>query len=215
MRVAFFAPCAAGIFASMKLTTCLPVLLLLLPRPGAAQEPAPPPVRRDTIQLRTIIVTAPRINVPLAENPAAMKIVGSDVLDAAPRGIAVDEAVMLVPGVKVDNQANGKRVHLSIRGQGILSEHGIRGTKVLLDGLPLNDPSGFAADLYDVDWPTVEWVQIQRGPEASLYGGGSSAGVLSIQTARRWERSRYGHVLVHRGVERLLADDGPGRRQRR
>ena len=153
MRAAFFAPCAAGIFASMKLTTCLPVLLLLLPRPSAAQEPAP--VRRDTVPLRAIIVTAPRISVPLAENPAAMKIVGSDVLDAAPRGIAVDEAILLVPGVKVDNQANGKRVHLSIRGQGILSEHGIRGTKVLLDGLPLNDPSVFAADLYDVDWPTV------------------------------------------------------------
>ena len=164
----------------MKPTPILSLLLILLPRPSVAQGPAP--ARRDTIQLRTIIVTAPRINVPLADNPAAMKIVGSDVLDAAPRGIAVDEAVLLVPGVKVDNQANGKRVHMSIRGQGILSEHGIRGTKVLLDGLPLNDPSGFAADLYDVDWPTVEWVQVQRGPEASLYGGGSSAGVLSIQT---------------------------------
>jgi len=164
----------------MKLTPALALVLFLLPRPSAAQEPAP--VRRDTVPLRAIIVTAPRISIPLTENPAAMKIVGSDVLDAAPRGIAVDEAVILVPGVKVDNQADGKRVHMSIRGQGILSEHGIRGTKVLLDGLPLNDPSGFAADLYDIDWPTVEWVQVQRGPEASLYGGGSSAGVLSVQT---------------------------------
>jgi iron complex outermembrane receptor protein len=159
--------------------------LALVAHAAAAQAPAnpQPPVRRDTIPLSAIVVTAPRISVPLADNPAAMKIVDSDVLDAAPRGIAVDEAVLLVPGVKVDNKANGKRVHMSIRGQGILSEHGIRGTKVLLDGLPLNDPSGFAADLYDVDWPTVEWAQVQRGPEASLYGGGSSAGVLSIQTA--------------------------------
>jgi iron complex outermembrane receptor protein len=133
-------------------------------------------------RLKAIVVTASRIQVPLNQNPAAMKVVGSEVLDAMPRGLAVDEAVALVPGVKVDNQANGKRVHLSIRGQGILSEHGIRGTKVLLDGLPLNDPSGFAADLYDVDWPTVDWVQVQRGPEASLYGGGSTAGVLSIHT---------------------------------
>jgi len=169
----------------MRYALWLSCAVLLAPQLVTAQEPAPaaPPARRDTIPLRAIIVTAPRISVPLAENPAAMKIVGSDVLDAAPRGIAVDEAVFLVPGVKVDNQANGKRVHMSIRGQGILSEHGIRGTKVLLDGLPLNDPSGFAADLYDVDWPTVEWVQVQRGPEASLYGGGSSAGVLSIQTS--------------------------------
>jgi iron complex outermembrane recepter protein len=85
--------------------------------------------------------------------------------------------------VKVDNQANGKRVHLSMRGQGILSERGIRGINVLLDGLPLNDPTGFAADFYDVDWPTVDQVLVQRGPAASLYGGGSSAGVISVLTA--------------------------------
>ena len=180
----FFTRDTAFHICDMRYALWLSCAVLLAPRFVTAQEPAPaaPPVRRDTIPLRAIIVTAPRISTPLAENPAALKIVGSDVLDAAPRGIAVDEAVLLVPGVKVDNQANGKRVHMSIRGQGILSEHGIRGTKVLLDGLPLNDPSGFAADLYDIDWPTVEWVQVQRGPEASLYGGGSSAGVLSIQT---------------------------------
>jgi iron complex outermembrane receptor protein len=154
----------------------------------APQEPgqAAPRTMADTLfvaRLTTIVVTASRIEVPVSRNPAATQVVGAEALDAMPRGIAVDEAVALVPGVKVDNQADGKRVHLSIRGQGILSEHGIRGTKVLLDGLPVNDPSGFAADLFDVDWPTVREVTVQRGPGASLYGGGSSAGVLSIATA--------------------------------
>ena len=37
----------------------------------------------------------------------------------------------------VDNQANGERVHLSIRGQGILSERGIRGTQVLYGRRPI------------------------------------------------------------------------------
>jgi iron complex outermembrane receptor protein len=163
----------------MKAVAWCLCLAALAPRVAAAQEP-------DTLlvaRLRAIVVSASRIDIPLRENPAATKIVGPEVLDAMPRGIAVDEAVDLVPGVKVDNQANGKRVHLSIRGQGILSEHGIRGTKVLLDGLPLNDPSGFAPDLFDVDWATVGAVQVQRGPGASLYGGGSSAGVLSIRTS--------------------------------
>jgi len=165
-------------------------ILALLPLSLAAQAPAlprqgAPRARPDTlpITLRPIVVTAPRIEVPLRENPAATQVVGVERLDLMPRGISVEEAVALVPGVKVDNQANGRRVHLSIRGQGILSERGIRGTKVLLDGLPLNDPSGFAGDLYDVDWPTVERVEVQRGPGASLYGGGSAAGVLNIRTA--------------------------------
>ena len=166
----------------MKLTS-LCGILALLPLPLAAQAPQQP--RPDTlpIVLRPIVVTAPRIEVPLRENPAATQVVGVDRLDVMARGISVVEAVALVPGVKVDNQDNGKRVHLSIRGQGILSEHGIRGTKVLLDGLPVNDPSGFASDLFDVDWPTVDRVEMERGPGASLYGGGSAAGVLNIRTA--------------------------------
>jgi len=32
-------------------------------------------------------------------------------------------------GVRIDNQADGSRIHLSIRGQGILSERGLRGIK--------------------------------------------------------------------------------------
>ena len=180
---------------ALKTVTSFASLLLLAPRPATAsdllQVPQAAPqaaLRADTDtlrvpRLRAVVITASRIPIPLAENPAAIKIVGAEVLDAAPRGIAVDEAVSLVPGVKVDNQADGKRVHLSMRGQGILSEHGIRGISVHLDGLPLNDPTGFAADFYDVDWATVERVEVQRGPAASLYGGGSSAGVLNITTA--------------------------------
>jgi iron complex outermembrane recepter protein len=175
----------------MRFTSLCCALALLAPQGMAAQapqqpsRPGSPRARPDTvpITLRPIVVTAPRIEVPLSANPAATQVVGVERLDLLPKGISVEEAVALVPGVKVDNQANGRRVHLSIRGQGILSERGIRGTKVLLDGLPLNDPSGFAADLYDVDWPTVDRVEVQRGPGASLYGGGSAAGVLNIHTA--------------------------------
>ena len=163
----------------MKLTTCLPALLLLVPWPSAAQDV---PARRDTVLLPVIVVTAPRVSTPLAEDPAATKVFSIDQIDL-PRGIAVDEAVMLVPGLRVENQADGKRVHLSSRGQGILTERGIRGIGIILDGLPLNDPTGFAPDLYDVDWPTVRQVEVQRGPAASLYGGSSSAGIINITTA--------------------------------
>ncbi len=130
-----------------------------------------------------IVVTALRTSIPLRLNPGATTVVGVRNLAEMPRAIAVDEALRMVPGVKVDNQADGERVHLSIRGQGILSEHGIRGVKVLLDGLPLNDPTGFAPDLYDVDWTNVDRIEVLRGPGASLYGGGSAAGVINIVTA--------------------------------
>ena len=135
-------------------------------------------------QLMAVTVTVDRTSIPIRMNPGATTLVDERALDGMPRTVAVDEALRLVPGVKVDNQADGERVHMSIRGQGILSERGLRGIKVLEDGLPLNDPSGFAPDLYDVDWADVDRVEVLRGPGASLYGGGATAGVLNIVTTR-------------------------------
>jgi iron complex outermembrane receptor protein len=129
-----------------------------------------------------VVVTAPRLDIPLKDVPAATSVVPEVTLQTLPRGIAADEAFKLVPGMKVDNQTNGERVHLSIRGQGLLTERGIRGIKVLLDGLPLNDPTGFVPDLFDIDWSTVGRVEVLRGPSSALYGGGAAGGVINVTT---------------------------------
>ncbi|TSA24700.1 MAG: TonB-dependent receptor [Bacteroidetes bacterium] len=141
----------------------------------------------DTItvkNLQEVVVSVPRTAISLRKTPAAASIVPKTELNLMPRSIAADEALLTVPGVRVENQLDGSKVHLSIRGQGILTERGIRGVKVLLDGVSLNDPSGFVPDLYDVDWETVDRIEVLRGPAAAIYGGGSNAGILNIITQR-------------------------------
>jgi iron complex outermembrane receptor protein len=155
----------------------------------ATYDPTKEPMVMDvvltplTVVREEVNVVESRLDIPLEVNPAATAIVTPARLEAMPRGVGAEEALASVPGVKVDNQANGERVHLSIRGQGILSEHGIRGIQVLYDGIPLNDPSGFAPDLFDVDWNGVSDLQVVRGPVGVLYGGGSAGGVIDIRTA--------------------------------
>lgn len=129
-----------------------------------------------------ITVTAPRVEIPLKKNPAATTVVETPILRAMPRTIAIDEVLKLVPGVKVDNQADGERVHLSIRGEGILTERGTRGIRTIVDGIPLNDPSGYVSDFYDVDWAAVRRIEVLRGPAAAFYGSGSSGGIINILT---------------------------------
>jgi iron complex outermembrane receptor protein len=146
--------------------------------PGTQKPPEEQPPRVET----EVFVTAPRLDIPLKENPAATSVVGEPVLKSIPKAIGAEEVLQSVPGVKVDNQADGERVHLSIRGQGLLTERGIRGITVLLDGLPLNDPTGFAPDLFDIDWAAVERVEVFRGAASALYGGGSAGGVINIVT---------------------------------
>jgi iron complex outermembrane receptor protein len=166
---------SAGRFLLFVLASLLSALPALAQQSGDDQQPIPE-FSED------VTVTAPRVEIPKKDVAGAVTVINADVLESMPRTIAPDEALGLVPGVLVDNQANGTRVHMSIRGIGILTERGIRGIQVLLDGIPLNDPSGFAPDLFDVDWSTVDRIEVLRGPMAMLYGGGSSGGVVNILT---------------------------------
>jgi len=89
--------------------------------------------------------------------------------------------------------------------------HGIRGIKVLLDGIPLNDPTGFVPDLYDVDWATVDRIEVLRGPASSLYGGGGSGGIINITTGQ-WGVGEAGGLasldLGSHGFYKVLAEGG-------
>lgn len=136
----------------------------------------------DTIKLKEVVVSSNKLPIELKKNPGAISLVSPKTLSILPKTIGAEEALRLVPGVRIDNQHDGERVHISIRGQGILTERGIRGIGIFLDGIPVNDPSGFAPDMYGVDWATVRKVEVLRGSAAGLYGSGGAAGVISIYT---------------------------------
>jgi iron complex outermembrane receptor protein len=151
----------------MREKLCTVLLLLFLSNCLSGQTRISDSIK--TISLKEIIVTANRLPITLKTNPGAVSLVTQDILASIPKGIAAEEALRLVPGVRIDNQHDGERVHVSIRGQGILTERGLRGIGVIIDGIPVNDPSGFAPDLYDIDWATVKKIEVLRGPAAGLY----------------------------------------------
>ncbi|MEI8005464.1 MAG: TonB-dependent receptor [Bacteroidota bacterium] len=137
---------------------------------------------RDTVKLDEVVISAMRTATPLRELPAPISVINKAQLQEFSKTIAPDEALRLVPGLKVENGSSGSRVHLYIRGQGILSESGFRGIQVLIDGIPVNDPGGYCPDLYDVDWSVVKNVEVVRGLAASLYGANATGGIVNITT---------------------------------
>ena len=58
------------------------------------------------------------------------------------------------------------------------------GTKLFLDGVPLNDPRSNALVLELVPLAALERVEITRGSTAALAGGGAEAGVVNLWTGR-------------------------------
>lgn len=168
---------------NLPMKTCLVLVGVFLSasfRVSSAQQTS-----NDTLSFRypsEVIITAPRMSMSLQEAPFSASVVPPEEFKRLPRALAIDEPLKLVPGIKIDNQANGSRIHMSIRGQGILSERGIRGIRILLDEIPINDPTGFAPDVFDIDYNAVDRMEVLRGPAASLYGGSAAGGVVNVVT---------------------------------
>lgn len=159
-------------------------------------------IKTDTIPSRNlseVVISALRLNTPLKEIPASISLISGIQLNSMTKTIAADDAFRLVPGIRIDNGTGGSRVHIYIRGNGVLTESGFRGIGVLVDGISINDPGGYVPDLYDVDWETVKNAEVVKGLAASMYGAGSTGGVINITTKDGGEKPLNGSVYTSVG----------------
>jgi iron complex outermembrane receptor protein len=150
--------------------------------PVAAQAP----VERDSTPGDTTTVTLPEITVTVTRSPqtvlrvpAAIAVVGRRDIQGAQATLGLDEALANLPGVYVANRYNySLDQRLSIRGAGSRANFGLRGVKVLLDGIPQTLPDG-QSQLTNVDFANLQRIEVLRGAASSLYGN-ASGGVLSL-----------------------------------
>lgn len=113
--------------------------------------------------------------------PHPVTVVGGDELVRARGGAYLEEALTALPGIQIQNRFNlaaGERV--SIRGFGARAQFGIRGIRVLVDGIPATLPDGQTA-LDHLDPGTLGRVEMLRGPGGALYGN-AAGGVLHFET---------------------------------
>jgi len=156
----------------------------------------------DTITIKNlneIVISALRLNTPLKEIPASISLISGTQLSSMTKTMNAEDVFRLVPGVRIDNGTGGSRVHVYIRGQGVLTESGFRGIGVQVDGITINNPGGFAPDLYDIDWETVKNVEVLKGLAASVYGAGSTGGMINITTKDGGEKPAGGSLYFSAG----------------
>jgi iron complex outermembrane receptor protein len=150
------------------------------PRP--AHVPTAPADTTPPIPLAPLVVTVLRSSLDLSRVPAAVTVT-----DAAPAarggpGLGLDDALRAIPGLQVDNRYNyalGERI--SIRGFGARTQFGVRGIRVVVDGVPATLPDGQTA-LDQVDLATVGRAEVLRGAASSLYGN-AAGGVIQLESA--------------------------------
>ncbi|MEX2152949.1 MAG: TonB-dependent receptor [Gemmatimonadaceae bacterium] len=155
-----------------------PILALFFGATAAAQSDTTRQ-RTDTVILAPTIVTVTRTPLELSRVPFAVGVTTRDEIQRGKPGFALDEALAGIAGVQVDNRFNyalGERI--SIRGFGARAQFGVRGVRVILDGIPMTLADG-QTSMNNVDVATLARAEVIRGPASALHGN-ASGGVIQL-----------------------------------
>lgn len=138
-----------------------------------------PPV--STKALDTVVITSSRIESNLNRLPAAVSVIQITANDATRQQTSLQEYLQQSPGIFTQNATNfAQDLRISIRGFGARSSFGIRGIKLIVDGIPETTPDG-QGQLDNLNLGITERIEITKGPSSSLYGN-ASGGVIDITT---------------------------------
>ncbi|MEO7136906.1 MAG: TonB-dependent receptor [Gemmatimonadales bacterium] len=183
-------------------------LLSLVSAPALlAQEPVRDTAALDTTRVRQL----PEINVtrtaePLQRVPYAVGVVDRTEIQRGQQTIGLDEALNNLPGVVVANRYNfSLDQRISIRGAGSRSNFGVRGLKILLDGVPQTLPDG-QSQLTNIDFANIERAEVLRGASSSLYGN-ASGGVVALSSEPAAAGPFAQRLRVHGGTGERDGDD--------
>ena len=153
----------------------LPFLALsCLVSPVQAQAP-------ENSVLDEIVVTATRRGESVRDVARSISVVGKERIQLGAQQLGLDEALAGVPGLYMQNRFNfAQDLRISLRGFGARSSFGIRGIKILVDGIPETLPDG-QAGVDSIDIGSAQSIEVLRGPASSLYGN-ASGGVIAISS---------------------------------
>ena len=143
---------------------------------------------QDTVVLKAVVITATRVPVPADIVASAVTVLrGSELVAQGIRTVA--QALEGVPGAHiVESGSYGGQTSLFMRGGE--SDY----TKVLLDGVPLNQAGG-GIDLAHLTTDNVDRIEIVRGPVSVLYGSDAMTGVVQIFTRAGRGAPQFGAEL--------------------
>ncbi|WP_285419553.1 TonB-dependent receptor [Pseudomonas sp. efr-133-TYG-5] len=164
-----------------------------------AETPAPAPAGKpaaSSAQLETVTVTTRRREESSQDVPTPMSVVSGQNLETQ-RVYRIQDLQQLVPSVNVAYM-HARQSSVSIRGLGNNpASDGLEGSVGLyIDNVYLGRPGMAVFDLMD-----IEQLEVLRGPQGTLFGKNTTAGVINIST-------RAPSFTPERSIETSVGEDG-------
>ena len=157
-------------FKACLLCGCFATAIAAVPTMAVAQD-------TDTAG-PVIIVTAQKREATLQDTPVAVTVIGNDALQES-QARDIRDLAALAPSLDVSQFATSSSTEFAIRGVGTSpANSGLEpSVGVFVDGV-YRSKQGAAIS----DFPVVERIEVIRGPQSSLYGRNTPAGVIAITT---------------------------------
>ena len=136
-------------------------------------------IAADNQSREELVVNATRVNKDAFSLPAAIGVVNKEQVQLAQQQLGLDESLSRIPGIFLQNRYNfAQDLRVAIRGSGARGSFGVRGVRILVDGIPNTLPDG-QGQFDSVDLGSVGQIEVLRGASSSLYGN-ASGGVINI-----------------------------------
>ena len=134
-----------------------------------------------TAKIDEIVVTANRTEQRRFDAAASIDSVTVDGFRTASPLVNLSELLSAVPGLQVRERQNyAQDLQVSVRGFGTRSTFGVRGVRILIDGIPATNPDG-QGQAATASLSSAKRIEVLRGPVAQLYGN-AAGGVVQIFT---------------------------------
>jgi vitamin B12 transporter len=136
------------------------------------------PEQTEESRLGPVIVEGSRLDQTATEIGSNVSIISEEDLEKLDLDFAID-AVATAPGVTI-NQNGSFGGSASVRIRGASSGQ----TLVLIDGVPVGDPSATdgSFNFAFLDTASIERIEVLKGPQSTLWGSDAIGGVVSITT---------------------------------
>ncbi|MGE0078890.1 MAG: TonB-dependent receptor [Bacteroidales bacterium] len=152
-------------------------------------------LKRSSIQIEQVVVTATLNPQPKWEVPAMITAIDSVSVNGSP-STNVDNLLKTVPGLFVDrsNGVYSKNASVTMRGL-----DGSNRVLILYDGAPLNKTSYGFINWSLISPDLVDQIEVVHGPSSALFGNNAMAGVVNIRTKNPTDSPFYGTATVEAG----------------
>src|SRR5437667_9245172 len=128
-----------------------------------------------------VVITATRQPQPSLDIPASVDRIYGDEIREGRAQVNLSESLGRVPGIAVQNRQNyAQDLQIQSRGFGARSTFGVRGIRLIADGIPATMPDG-QGQAATFALGSAERIEVLRGPFSALYGN-AAGGVIAVET---------------------------------